>query len=410
MKRALPAAALVVGVVAGAWWAGRAGWGPPVGRAMRLAEAPVGGLATPSTLALPELPEGELRHVVLVVADGMGVAQSAAARLRAFGPEGRFLFQRFPVVGLMATHPAAGLVTDSDAGATAFASGAKTSNTRVGTAPDGTPLTSLVELAARAGWVTGVVTSTQVFDATPAAFLAHVDRRRDYDAILEQLLASPVDLLAGGGRERFLPEAAGGLRTDGRDLLAEAASRGTRVVTDLAGLAAADGLPLWAVFPGGVLGEEPAHPDVADLAVRALDLLAAAAEQRGSGLFLVVEEEGIDTGAHHNDLERMTAAALRLDRAVEAIVGFAAGRSDTLVLVLSDHSTGGLSIDNTSDSTTLRVAWTSGRHAGEPVAIYAWGPAAVARRFSGFHDNTRIFDLVAEAAGLAAAPAAGGES
>lgn len=402
MKRRLSAALALVAVAAAGWWVGRAGHGPSVGRReLRIEEAPVGGLATPSGFVPPALADGPVRNVVLLVGDGFGIAQAAAARVRAFGPDGRFVFERFPALGLMATHPIGDVVTNSESGATAFASGEKTVNGRVGLSPEGRRLESLVERARAAGWLTGVVTSTQIFDATPASFLAHVERRRDYPAVIDQIAASGVDLLAGGGREGFLPATGEGERTDGRDLLAEAGARGISVVGDLAALEAADRLPLWALFPGGRLGDEPARPDVVDLAGRALDLLAAESERRGVGFFLVVEEEEIDSGAHNNDLGRMTTGVLRFDRAAELAARFAAERGDTLVVVLADHSTGGLAIDQSSTAERLRVTWATGRHNGEPVPVWAYGPPAAAARFVGYHDNTEIHDRIAAAAGLA---------
>lgn len=406
MKRRFLAALALVVVAAAGWWAGRAGYGPSVGRReLGMEEAPVGGLATPSQFVPPVLPDRAVRNVVLLVGDGFGVAQAAAARVRAFGPDGRFVFERFPALGLMATHPVGDVVTNSESGATAFASGEKTVNGRVGTAPDGRRLESLIERAKSAGWVTGVVTSTHVFDATPASFLAHVERRRDYPAVIEQIAFSGVDFLAGGGREGFLPATGEGERTDGRDLLAEAAARGITVVRDVAALEAADRLPLWALFPGGRLGDDPQRPDVVDLAGRALDLLAAEADRRGTGFFLVVEEEEIDSGAHNNDLGRMTRGALRFDRAVERSARFAAERGDTLVVVLADHSTGGLAIDQTSTAERLRVTWSTGRHNGEPVPVWAYGPPSAIAGFVGFHDNTEIHGRIAAAAGLTGATA-----
>jgi alkaline phosphatase len=410
VKRRLLAALALVAAAAAGWWAGRAGHGPPVGgRELRIEEAPVGGLATPSAFVPPALADVPVRNVVLLVGDGFGIAQAAAARVRAFGPGGRFVFERFPALGLMATHPIGDLVTNSESGATAFASGEKTVNGRVGLSPDGRRLESLVERARAAGRLTGVVTSTEIYDATPAAFLAHVERRRDYPAVIEQIAASGVDFLAGGGRERFLPATGEGDRADGRDLLAEAAARGVTVVGDLGGLEAADRLPVWALFPGARLGDEPARPDVVDLAGRALDLLAAEADRRGTGFFLVVEEEEIDSGAHNNDLGRMTTGVLRLDRAAELAARFAAGRGDTLVVVLGDHSTGGLAIDQASTAERLRVTWATGRHNGEPVPVWAYGPPSAIAGFVGYHDNTEIHVRIAAAAGLtgAAAPAEG---
>ena len=400
MRRVL--ALLLVALAAGAagWLAGSGAAGAGGVRLVRVEDSPVGA-ATAPLAAPPPLADGPVRGVILVVGDGMGLAQSAAARDRVLGPDGRFLFERFPVTGLVETHPAGGLITKSDAAATALASGAKTVNGRLGESPAGRALPTLLERARDAGLATGLVTTSAIVDATPAAFAAHVGSRYDYHDIAEQMVAAKIDLLAGGGGEKLAP------RATGEGPLAEAAARGVAVVTDLAGLAAADRLPLWAVFPGSRLGEEPAHPDVGELAERALDLLPAEARRRGTGFFLMIEEEGVDTAGHARSFSRLAAAVARLDRAVAAAVRFAAADGATLILVVGDHSTGGLEIDHESTSGRLRVVWASSQHGGEPVPIYAYGPRSAALAFTGLHDNTEIHDLIAAALGLAPAPAPG---
>ena len=141
------------------------------------------------------------------------------------------------------------------------------------------------------------------------------------------------------------------------------------------------------------------RPDASDLAAKALIVLAAEADRRSTGFFLMIEEEGVDTASHVNDLDRMTAAVLRFDRAVEHAARFAAARGDTLVVVVSDHATGGITIDHLSEEARLRVVWTSLKHTGEPVAVYAYGPESAARAFAGSYDNTGVFDRVARLLG-----------
>ena len=400
MKRPLLALTALVAAAGGGWWVGGHGRTD----APRRSEASIGEL--PGAAPLPAIPAGPVRNVVLLVGDGLGVTQATVARLRSFGPQGRFHFERFPVTGLLTTHASDDLVTDSAAAATAIASGTRTAYRRTGTDTGGRPLRTLIELARDAGLRTGVVTSTEVVDATPAAFLAHVDSRAERQAIADQIAASRVDLLAGGGRGWFQPDAAGGRRRDGRDLLAAARAGGVVEADSAAGLAAAATLPAWALFDAENLGEEPVRPTVGELTAAALDRLARATGESGPGFLLVAEEEAIDSAAHNADLERMTRAVRRFDEAAAAAARFAAARGDTLVLVVADHSTGGLVILPDSDARTVRVAWTTGNHAGEPVAVYAYGPEPAAARFTGLREITDIHDLIAAALGLetAAAP------
>lgn len=391
---------LIVAVAAATagWLLGRAGAGPTLpGRVVPIETVPVGPVAgVTAGTAPPALADRPVRNVVLILGDGMGLTQIAAAAIRELGPDGRFEFERFPVTGLFATRPAGGLVTKSDAAATALASGVKTTNGRLGEGPDGRRLGTLLEAARDAGHPTGLVTTSSIVDATPAAFVAHVGARYDYGRIAEQLAAGRVDLLAGGGLELVAPEG------PERGPLAEAAARGVAIVTDAAAWRAADRLPVWAIFPGSELGERPLHPDVGELAETGLRLLGAEAERRGRGFFLMIEEEGIDTAGHARDFERMARAVARLDRAAAAAARFAAADGSTLVVVTGDHSTGGLEIDSTSTADRLRVAWASSKHGGEPVPAFVYGPPAAAAAFTGVHDNTEIHDLLTWALGLAA--------
>jgi len=382
---ALPLAVVAIALAAfeaGRWWSRFAGDAPSK------VEARAGGLAEAPRLALPALPDAAVRNLVLLVGDGLGVSEIEAARLRAFGREGRLAMEQLPVAALVATDPEGRIGPKSETSANALATGVRTPVGRIGTA-ERAP--TLVERAAAAGLATGVVTTSEVYDATPAAFYARAERRRDYDAIVAQLAASSLDLVAGGGRERF-DEAT----------LAAARARGVTVVENVEALAAA-GLPLWALYPGKRLGESPARPTLDELSRRALELLAAEAARRGTGFVLLLEEEGIDTAAHANDLERMTAAVLRFDAAVERAARFAAADGATLVVVVGDHGTGGLVVEEEPRPGVLRVAWTTKGHSAERVALWAYGPAAAARGFAGAYDLSELGRRLPAALGLAAA-------
>jgi len=403
VKRRLALALALIGALAAGWWLGRSGPRVLAGARAERAESPVGGLTEPAELELPGLADGPVHNVVLIVGDGLGIAQLAAARIRALGPDARFVLERLPVTGLVATHASGDLVTRSDAGATAFASGVKSRNGAIGLDAEGRPVRTLVEELRDRGWLTGLVTSSYVFDATPAAFVAHHPRRRDYGPIIDQMADSGVDLLVGGGLEAFRPESAGGSRPDGRDRIREAEERGVGVATSDEELRAADALPLWAILPGRDLGDG-SGPELGELAEKSLELLSAESARRGAGFFLLLEEEAIDSASHALDLERLTRAVLRLDRAVAAAAAFAARDGATLVVVTADHSTGGLVIDEASTADRLQVVWGGDEHGGEPVPLFAYGPSGAAALFTGLMDNTEVHDRILEAIARSPAP------
>lgn len=375
-------------------------------RSGELERLPVPGAAAFAESVAPEPPvlaERQVRNVVLLIGDGMGLAQLAAGRILARGIEGRFHLERFPTIGLLTTHPAGGVVTMSDAAATALATGVKVASGAISMDPAGRPLPTLLEVLRDSGWATGLATTTRITDATPAAFAAHVAARRDEAKIADQLSAAGVDLLVGGGRSFFLPrhskpatpgsDSGGG---GGRDLIAEMRARGVAVLDDPAGFDAATRLPIAALFAVEPQQSEPRSPTSQAMARKAIELLAAS----GRPFFLVVEDEEIDTAAHANDGARMSGALRRFDGAVAAAAAFAARDGETLVLVLGDHATGGLTIDARSGEGKIGLLWGSRKHTGEPVPLFAYGPPSAAGRFTGMHDNTEIPGLVAAALGV----------
>ena len=357
----------------------------------RLAVAARGPVVAP---APPALAEGPVEHVVLMIGDGLGLAQRAAARIHAYGPDGRLRLERLPVVGLVATHPAGALVAKSDSAATALATGVKTRNGRLGLDPRGRPLTSYAEALHAAGGAVGLVTTSRLADATPAGFGAHAERREDEERIAAQLVASGFDLLLGGGRGAFLPRSEpGGARGDGRDLRAEARRLGYRVIERAAELAGED-LPLLCLFADDKLPIGGRDPSLETMARAALARLGAS----GRRFFLLLEDEGIDSAGHQRRLEAMTESLLGFDAAVGAALEFAARDGRTLVLVTGDHATGALAIDPASTATRLVVRWSSDQHTGEPVPLFAYGPGAA--RFAGVQDNTEVARKIAELLGV----------
>jgi alkaline phosphatase len=385
MRRALlalaAAAALVaLGYAGGAW------------RVRTPAESlAVPATSVPAPLGFPALPDGEVRNVILLVADGMSLANLTAARVHRLGPEGRLRLERFPVTGLVLTHSQETLITSSDTAATSLSTGRKTRKGRVGTDSTGEPLPTLLEAARAAGKSAGLVTTSEIVDATPAAFATHVAARAERAEIARQLVESGVEVLLGGGRRHFLPESQpGGERQDGVDLLATARRAGYRVVLAPGDLPAAGGERLlglfWEEYSPYAEGDQPS---LATMTAAALERLA----RDPDGFFLMAEEEGTDTLAHRNQGEAMAGAVLRFDEAAAVAAEFAARDGRTLVVATADHSTGGLVLRRQLEG-KLEIVWTTTSHSGEPVPLFAYGPGAA--RFTGLRDNTEIARLLWE--------------
>lgn len=301
------------------------------------------GAATAHAAAAPADATARPRNVILMIPDGCGPAAITLARLVSGHP----LVLDSLLVGAVETHSADSDVTDSAAGGTAYATGVKTRNRMVGVDPEGRPLGTLVEAAQVRGLETGLVTTADLTDATPAAFVAHVAQRTLQDSIVLQMVGHHVDLLLGGDRSRWQPIPAGGRRRDDRDLLAEHRARGGTVVTTPAELAAARRLPLLGLFGIGtdqialeIDRDTLREPSLAQMTAKALELLGPSPR----GFFLLVEGGRIDDAGHDDDPAGVAREVLAYDRAVALALAFARRDSRTLIVSVADHETGGLGL------------------------------------------------------------------
>ncbi len=335
---------------------------------------------------------GAVRNLILIVGDGMGFNHLAAARAEIAGVNGRLFLERLPVAGWVTSPALSELRTDSASAATALASGEKTQRGMVGRTPDGRSPRTLVEAAIERGLSAGLVTSAVIVDATPAAFVAHVDSRDMLGEISAQMAASGVELLASEGP--------GGSTSASRRLEAGALGRfeeaGYRVFRDWRRLREGPppaGVPVLAVLEAGAIAQRR-DPSLTELAGFALERLAGSAE----GFFLLVEEEETDSGGHANDLARVVAAIRDLDGVVRLAVEHARRAGDTLVVVTSDHETGGLVVVDGAAGGPLSYYWSSRDHTAAPVPLLAYGPGA--ERLAGVLDISEIPGILAELMGL----------
>ena len=309
-------------------------------------------------LALPAAAQDAPRNVVLFIADGFGPASATMARDFSGAP----LALDGILVGSVSTASTDSRVTDSAAGATAYASGIKTYNGAIGVDTLRRPVGTILEAAEARGMATGLVATYRITHATPAAFAAHVPSRGMEHEIAAQMAGAGVDVILGAGHAWFRPEAAGGTRTDGRDLLAETAARGVAVVTDVAGFEGIERAPVLALLTPGHLAYEidrTDEPSLAEMTRKALDLLQNAEGAAEHGFFLMVEASRPDHAAHDNDPAGHVHDVLAYDAAVRAALGFAEADGNTLVVATADHETGGM---------------TLGRD-----GVYDWNPAYLRR-------------------------------
>jgi alkaline phosphatase len=289
-----------------------------------------------------------VKYVFFMISDGMGINQAYGANLfnSANGiSDAPLNFTTFQTKGIITTHCANSLVTDSAAAGTALATGAKTNSGSLGVDTEGQPLTDLTELAKAAGYGTGVITSVGVNHATPGAFYAHARNRNEYDRIARQLIASDVDFAAGGGfnyerKKPFRPadyaqaarEAGIGVYV-GKDEISNI-DKSRRAL--LLGSLETNELAL-AIDRRS--GDETA---LADFTSAAIDYLYSNYPQ---GFFLMVEGGLVDHAAHNNDAASDFYEINDFAASVDLVLDFCREHPDeAVVVVTADHDTGGLAL------------------------------------------------------------------
>jgi len=291
------------------------------------------------------------KFIFIFLADGAGITHLEITRMynqhihsKGFNITDRIFNEGS--LGFITTHSADSLASDSTAAATALANGCKAKNLVVGICADGTKSASVLEVARGEGMKVGIVTNSTVYDATPAAFTTHVISRKYYDEICDAYLSLEPDVLMGGGRDRFLPKnIKGSRRKDDKDVIQLFKEKGYTYVSDKKGLMEVKGSKVLGLFSLGDMSFEmdrnkDQEPSVFDMTQAALEILY---RNRGNGFVLLVETENVDNAAHRSDVTSLIHALREFDRAVGLAYDFYLKHPrETLILVTSDHETGGL--------------------------------------------------------------------
>jgi len=330
------------------------------------------------------------KNVIFLIGDGMGLTQISAGM---YLNKNKTALESFPVIGIHKSHSQNDLVTDSAAGATAFASGVKTVNGAIGMDHLGQKHETILEEAERKGLATGMLTTSTIVHATPAAFMSHVRSRSFYEEIALEYLQTDIDLMIGGGKSYFTR------REDGKDLLEQLRNRNYYVAdyfdTEFDEIEVPDNKNLFYLTSDkDPLSREQGR----DYFIPATELTLEFMENRSSnGFFLMIEGAQIDWGGHANNESYVVDEFLEFDKVIEMCYDFAKKNGETLVVVTADHETGGLAINPKSTMRNLETAFTTGGHTATMIPVFAYGPGA--ERFAGIYDNTKIYDKMRQAFG-----------
>ncbi|WP_339656589.1 alkaline phosphatase [Flavobacterium frigidarium] len=338
------------------------------------------------------------KNVILLISDGTGLSQISTAF---YFKDSKPNYTRFKNIGLIKTSSAGQEITDSAAGATAFSAGVKTFNSAIGVANDSTVVETIVELASSRNVKTGLIASSSITHATPGSFFGHQINRGMADEIAVDLLAGKVDFFAAGGLKYFTE------RKDKRDLVKELTALNYDINTVALGnfaeikasqkagfLLASDQMPKMSEGRGDFLS------DATELGIKFLS-------KDNAPFFIMTEGSQIDWGGHNNDAQYLIDELIDFDNLIGKVLDYAEKDGNTLVVVTSDHETGGFTLsaqkkkkaDGTEydDYSKVGTSFSTGGHSATLIPVFAYGPGS--EEFNGVYENNEIFSKIVKVTG-----------
>ena len=311
------------------------------------------------------------KNVIVLVMDGVSSSTTTLARWY----KGQPLAMDEILTGGVRTYSAESAITDSAPAGTAMATGNKSNDKFVGVLPEKVanpgvdpdlannpykPVANVLEGAKISGKATGIVSTSEIQHATPAAFSSHAAHRSDYDNIAEQQVYQDMDVVLGGGKNSLLAEN----RKDGENLVEVIDNKGYDLVETREELLKSKSSKLWGSFAPSALAYDmdreqtnPDEPTLAEMTNKAISTLS----KDKDGFFLFVEGSKPDWAAHANDPIGMISDTLSFDAAVKEALDFAKKNKNTMIVAVSDHGNSGISIGNQN---------TSGSYPSIPVSTY----------------------------------------
>lgn len=302
---------------------------------------------------------GQTKNVIVLIPDGTGATHTTVARW----------YKGFPLaldqmdLGAVRTYGADSLITDSAPAATAFATGQKSGDKLIGILPDAVtipgvpqmpdnlkykPIATVLEAAKLYGKSVGMIATSNIQHATPAAYSSHWHDRSNYNEISEQQVYLDMDVVFGGGKKYLTPKEMGGTRTDGENLIEVLRSRGYAFVENRDDMMKTQAQKVWGMFADDAMAYEfdrkhflaSKEPSLAEMTQKAIQILSS----NPKGFFLFVEGSKVDWASHANDPIGVISDTLAFDDAVGVAVDFAKQNGETLVLAFTDHGNGGMSL------------------------------------------------------------------
>jgi len=320
----------------------------------------------------------EVKNVILMIGDGMGVSQVYSGITANNG----LYLEKSEFVGFSKTYSASNYITDSAAGGTAISTGTKTRNGAIGVDAKGNEVKTILEYAAENGLSTGVIASCAITHATPASFVAHQQNRNMQEEIAVDFLNSDITLFIGGGKKYFAD------RSDKSNLLDDLKEKGFQVALDMETVKNTTSGKL----AGLVADEHPStYPERGEFLPESLQAALNILDNNPEGFFLMVESSQIDWEGHDNNTAGVVNEMLDFDRTIKLAFEYADRNPGTLVVVTADHETGGMSLTGGNiNMGDVKANWGTTGHTSVMVPVFSYGTGA--EEFAGIYENTDIFN------------------
>lgn len=297
----------------------------------------------------------QAKNIIMMIPDGQSVTDTTLARWYKGGTP---LAVDEMMCGLVRTYSSDAAIADSAPSGTAYATGFKSHTGFVGVLPDVNtmpgmnplnesdkrkPVASILEAAQLLGKGTGLIATSEIMHATPADFSAHDPSRKNYDSLSEQEVYQDIDVVLGSGEYYLKPEG----RKDGENLVNELKGMGYDYITTPDEMKDTSSSKIWGMFAPKDLSYEmdrdpSKQPSLAEMTKKAIDTLS----KNENGFFLLVEGSKVDWASHANDPVGIISDTLAYDDAVKTAVDFAKNDGNTVVISVTDHGNGGITIGN----------------------------------------------------------------
>ena len=335
----------------------------------------------PTSKLSPENIEAKPKNIIVFIADGFGFSHLSLALHTQQSENRPSVWQEFDVKGWHDARSAYGPLTDSEASATALATGTSTNFGHIGIDKDGNPLKNIFEVASAQQYATGIVTDSYIWDGTPAGFTVHTRNEDDARDILKQLASSELDLIFGELEdlgEGDVPEKAETIEILSQRF--QLLDRSLELRDDQT-----TSKPLAAIFDEDEVQDLNSSPNLSQLTEVALKYLSS----QDKPIFLLVESEEMDAASHENDSKRVLNGLRSIQQTLSLVLNYSKMHSETLVVFTSDHETGGIAaVADFDNYPKMQIKWSTKDHSAAVVPLFAKGPGS--EYFARVHRNWEI--------------------